>query len=177
MKQQLLLVFAMLLTNFMYSQDSPLPKKAVLLKSVITTAGSAPSLGISNQKYIIQQSSGQHGITTKVDLSNGSVQQGFLTHTKRFRIKNDNTPNFDEKFPLVIYPNPFIDYIKITFTTKTQHPIKITIYDLNGKVFRNKTYPASKSITVPMRNYSIGGYLVQVVSRNRKYVKKVFKEQ
>lgn len=91
-------------------------EKAVLLKSTITNVGSVTSLVISNDKYKVIQSVGQNGIVGGVELNNMNVQQGFLTNTRHFSIKNGDTINFKEAFPIVISPNPFVDKLKIFFS-------------------------------------------------------------
>jgi len=151
--------------------------KPMLLKSTITTVGSATSTLLSGKKYKVLQSIGQSGIIGKTEFNTTEIQQGFLTSTRFFKVNNTNLINFQENLNLVISPNPFIDYIKIDFSSKTQHLIYLTIYDTNGKVFTYKEYQPSDSITVPMKKYSIGTYLVHVVSGGHKYVKKVLKSQ
>ncbi|MDC1374282.1 T9SS type A sorting domain-containing protein [Polaribacter sp.] len=151
--------------------------KAVLLKSTITNVGAVTSLVIAEEKYKVIQSIGQNGIVGRVELNNKDVQQGFLTNTRYFSVRNSDNVNFKETFPIVISPNPFVDYIKIDFSIKTQHPIHLKIYDINGKIYKNEMFEATKSITVPMKNVSIGTYLVKIVSGENKYVEKIFKGQ
>ena len=152
-------------------------EKAVLLKSAITNVGTVTSLSISNDKYKVIQSVGQSGIVGGVEFNNMNVQQGFLTNTRYFYIKNSDSVNFKEAFPIVISPNPFVDYIKIDFSIRTQHSIHLKIYNINGEIYKNEMFEAAKSITVPMKNFSIGTYLISVVSGENKYVEKIFKGQ
>lgn len=159
-----------------FAQQTLAPK-AFLLKSTITTVGSSTLSEISDEKYKVIQSIGQRGIIGKEEFNNTIVQQGFLNNTKYFSLKNIDLVNFQESFPVIISPKPFVDYIKIDFSVKTKHPIHLKIYDVNGKLFINETHDASKSIVVPMKKFSIGNYLVRVVSGENKYVKKIFKAQ
>jgi hypothetical protein len=159
-----------------FAQQTIAPK-ALLLKSTITAVGSTSSLVISNEKYRVLQSIGQSGVIGKMEFNNTDVQQGFLTNTSYFSLNNTDIVNFQETFPVVISPNPFVDYIKINFSIKTQHPIHLKIYDISGKLFTNKIYEASESIVVPMKKFSLGTYLVRIVSGKNKYVEKIFKAQ
>lgn len=165
-----LILFSVITSNT-FGQSKP-----VILKSTITSVGSSTQY-ISEKKYTIKQSIGQSGIIGKVKNKNTSVSQGFLSNALFFTLNNSNEVNFEETLNIVISPNPFIDYIKIDFSSKTNHSIHLKIYDTNGKVFTYKTYKASKTITVPMKRFSIGNYLVHIVSGKNKYVKKVFKIQ
>jgi hypothetical protein len=132
---------------------------------------------LPQKKISVLQSIGQSGIVGKSEFNKTIIQQGFLTNTKYFSIDNSNVVNFEERFDVVVSPNPFIDYIKIDFSSKTKHPINIRIYDISGKTYIYKTYNASESILLPMKNFSLGNYIVHIVSGKNKYIKKIFKAQ
>lgn len=161
------------LCNFAQS-TSENTRDLVLLKSTITSAGSSSSVTL-NDEITILESIGQSGIVSKAEFDSTEIQQGFLTNVRFFEVNNTDQSEFNQY--LVISPNPFSDYIKIEFSVKTQHPVHLKIYDVNGKVFTYNTYPPSKSIIVPMTRYSIGSYLLHLVSGKSKHVKKIFKIQ
>jgi hypothetical protein len=173
MKRKLLLPILCMLISVTFSQKTA-AKKPVLLKSTITSVGSSTAFMHEN-KYTVQQSIGQSGIIGKVKTKNTLIKQGFLSNFLFFSIQNSDVINFEETLNVVISPNPFIDYIKIDFSSKTRHEIQLKIYDINGKVFTNKKYKASESIIVPMKNFSMGNYMVHIISGKNKYVKKILK--
>ena len=178
MKIKLLLCVFAFFSLYSFAQSlSENTGNPILLKSTITTAGSGSSLALYDGKVTVLQSIGQSGIVATATEDSMEVQQGFLTNVRSFEVNNTTQPEFDESIPVVISPNPFTEYIKIEFSKKTQHPVHLKIYDINGKVFTYKTYPPTKSIIVPMKKFSIGGYLVRLVSRKNKYVEKIFKVQ
>ncbi|WP_298782186.1 T9SS type A sorting domain-containing protein [uncultured Polaribacter sp.] len=151
--------------------------KPILLKSTVNTIGSSSSKKISNGKYTVYQSIGQSGLVGKAMIKNTTVQQGFLTNIKSFSINNTDEINFQEVLNLVISPNPFVDYIKINFSEKTTNPVYIQVYDINGKVLLNKTYSPTETMTVPMSRFSIGSYIVHIISGQNKFVKKILKTE
>ena len=171
------LSFSQVSLNGGISNENREPAKPMLLKSTITTVGSATSTLLFREKYKVIESIGQSGVIGKSEFNNTEIQQGFLTNTRFFKVNNNNVINFQETLNIIISPNPFTDYIKIDFSSKTQYPIYLTIYDTNGKVFTYKEYQASDSIIVPMKKFSIGAYLVRLVSGEHKYVEKIFKTQ
>ena len=91
------------------------------------------------EKYKVIQSIGQNGIVGRVELNNKDVQQGFLTNTRYFSVRNSDNVNFKETFPIVISPNPFVDYIKIDLRSiKTITGIRIdSLYEISEHVYRN----------------------------------------
>jgi len=50
-------------------------------------------LVIAEEKYKVIQSIGQNGIVGRVELNNKDVQQGFLTNTRYFSIRNSDNVN------------------------------------------------------------------------------------
>lgn len=170
-KKNYLLFLLIIITSTICGQ-----KKPTVLKSTITTVGSSTQ-SVSGKKYIIQQSIGQSGIVGKAKNKNIKASQGFLTNLLSFSIDNSSSTNFEETLDVVISPNPFIDYIKIDFSKKTEKPVYIRVYDTNGKVFTYKKYNATESLTIPMKNFTLGNYLIQIVSGKNKYVKKILKAE
>lgn len=164
-----LFIFLLIVCNAFSQQKTP-----VVLKSTITSVGSSTIL-LSNEDISVQQSIGQSGIIGKVNSNNTIVQQGFLNGTRFFTINNSDVKDFQERLDVVISPNPFISYIKIDFTSKTQHPVYLRIYDTNGKVIVAQEHKATESITVPMKNISIGTYMVHIVSGENKFVEKILR--
>lgn len=138
-------------------------KKPTLLKSTLTSVGSA-TVYTNNNKYSVLQSVGQSGIIGKKELKSITVQQGFLTNVIYFKINNTIEDSFKETLDFVISPNPFIDHIKIDFSKRTIHDVYIKIYDINGKIHSYEKYQPTDKIIIPMTKYSIGNYLIQIRS-------------
>jgi len=127
-------------------------------------------------KNSILQSVGQSSIIGKKDINTLSVQQGFLTNSIFYNIDNSKIDNFKELLDLVIFPNPFIDYININFSRKTIYNIFVEIFDMNGKIVFTKKYPASEKIVVPiMKRIAMGNYMLTIRSGNNNYSKKIIK--
>ena len=159
----------------MFFRNKHYKRSLYYLKSTITSVGSINAI-VSGGKHTILQSIGQSGIIGTSEFNNTIVQQGFLTNTRFFTINNSNTIDFEETLSVVISPNPFIDYIKINFSSKTKHPIHLRIFDINRRLITQKTYQPSESIIVPMKNFSVASYIAHIVSGRNKYVKKILKK-
>lgn len=141
-----------------------------LLKSAITAIGSS-AVSISNGNYYVHQSIGESGMVGTVDLESTSHQQGFLTYV--IANKEDNSVN--EIFDLVIYPNPFIKYLKIDFSKTTHETIFIKIYDVLGKIYFSKKYLPNDKIKIPVEKLRSGNYLIQIKTGKQIVTQKVFK--
>lgn len=169
-KRLLLCVFTCIsLCNFAQT------KNPILLKSTITTAGASGSLVVSGGKNTVLQSIGQSGIVGTAEFGAMEIQQGFLNNVRSFEVNNSKQLEFDQSISLVISPIPFTEYINIDFSTKTQHPVHLKVYDVNGKVFINNSYASTKHIRIPTTKLSVGNYLIHLVSGEKKHVKKIVK--
>lgn len=180
MKKKLLFITSLIFCSFSFSQGvigNPQVSNPILLKSTVTAVSASTSSAVFGQKNGVLQSIGQSGIVGTTGGNSMEIQQGFLSNFRTYSIKNSNQPELNHNIPVVISPNPFSEYINVVFAEKTKHPIHLKIYDTNGKVFTYQTYPAAKRFVVPMNNFSIGTYIVQLVSGEKKYVEKIFKNQ
>jgi hypothetical protein len=173
--KELLFIILVLFVIEAHSQHT----KLTILKSTISTVGSSSVYPISNNKigYKILQSIGQSSIIGTKSTNKINVQQGFLNNIKVFNINNTNTDIINKSLNLVISPNPFIEYITLNFSKETKHKILILIYDTNGKVLFTKKYAPTNNLHVPLKNYSIGTYIIRIQSGNRKFTKKLLKTE
>ena len=161
-----LLLFLLVIKIYPQQRNSSIS----LLKSAITTIGSS-AVSISNGNYYVRQSIGESGMVGTVDLESTSHQQGFLSYV--IANKADNFVN--EIFDLVIYPNPFIEYLKIDFSKTTHEHISVKIYDVLGKIYISKEYLPTDKIKIPTEKLRSGNYLIQIKTGKHTVTQKVFK--
>ncbi len=147
-----------------------------LMRSTITTVSSQTTYAtVQNKNLEVLQSIGQQSIIGTKKTSGLQIQQGFLTSIQYLNINNSGTDEINESLSLIIYPNPFIDHVKVQFAKKTKHDVYIRMYDTNGKhLFTTKHKPTQK-IYVPLKTYSIGTYLINVQSGVKRITKKLIK--
>lgn len=169
------IIYILLVLNhyFAFSQQTD-AKQYFVQKSTLTTVGSS-TVNTSNNKYNIQQSIGQSSIIGKKNANSIIVQQGFLTSNIYYKVDNSKNNTFNETLDFVISPNPFIDYIKISFAKKTTYDVYIKIYDVTGKIFKSQKYPPTAEIVIEMQRFSIGTYLIQIKSGANTSTKKILK--
>lgn len=141
-----------------------------LLKSAITAIGSS-AVSVSNGSYYVHQSIGESGMVGTVDMESTSHQQGFLNYV----IANKEENSINEIFDLVIYPNPFIEYLKIDFSKTTHENISVKIYDVLGKIHISKEYLPTDKIKIPIEKLRSGNYLIQIKTGKQTVTQKVCK--
>lgn len=132
------------------------------------------SLGSSNltanSEFFIQQSIGQSSVIGNFNLQNSTVQQGFLKGI----YKINKSP---EKEFILTYPNPFQEKLVLEFFPFVESLIKVSIYDLNGKMVHQMEYkPAENKIFLDLKFLSNSVYLVLVSSGNQLFHTRIIKK-
>lgn len=157
--------------SLVYSQQTE--KSYSVKKSTITFVGSSNYL-FENNNFKVVHSIGQSSIIGLQKVTNYTIQQGFINNHLFFNIKNNDT-FIREEINFTISPNPFVDYILINFSKKPEFDIHIRLFDVTGKIHLNKKYTAKESLQIPLKNLSIGSYLITVQSGRDVKSKKLIK--
>ena len=169
------IIFAVIINCNTLISQAPL-----IVKSALTQSGSrAVSFEHTDANGVlkitkVQQSIGQNGMVGLSKTPNHSVQQGYLNRIRTLNI-NNTTVEFIELMDLVIYPNPFRDFINIKFSNPTIHPIQIEVFDLRGRLVLDNDYPPSLQITVSMERLEDASYVVRISSGSMAFLKKLIK--
>ena len=106
--------------------------------------------------------------------TNQSVQQGFLNRVKLLNV-NNTTVEFVETMDLILYPNPFKDFVNIRFSKPTMYPIQIEVFDVRGRLVLNQEFQPSGQITVSMDRLEDASYIIRISSGSSEFLKKLIK--
>ncbi len=74
---------------------------------------------------------------------------------------NLSTDNIVEQ-EVSLYPNPANESLFLEVGANFTSALLVTIFDLNGKVLLEDVYDAGQTIRIPIKNFSVGLYLVKV---------------
>ena len=86
--------------------------------------------------------------------------------------------NPDDKF--IIMPNPFSNFFSMLIGSKTPDNIRITIFDLTGKLFREEEraiVPGENTITIHPDKLPSGTYLLRIKGRTTSKVARIVKSE
>ena len=85
------------------------------------------------------------------------------------RYSNDNDIN--------LYPNPAQNEITVGLENlKNGVPVEVAVYDLNGKRLDHKIGTGGGSLTIEVKHYVQGNYIIRAVQEQRAYSKQFLKE-
>ncbi len=95
-------------------------------------------------------------------------------------LSNKKIYNIDEDENVNIFPNPFIDKLYIVFSSVDTHAIQFKIFNLAGKLVHQTEYfqlvSGFNSLNISnLNNLSKGIYILNIISENKNFSKKIIK--
>ena len=152
MKPILFPIFFLLISNFLFSQETISP-----------SGGNA--IGSGSSSYTV----GQLVVATNT-ASNGSVAQGIQQSLELFTLSNPTLKTLTLK--AVTYPNPTKDKIILSLSDNELSELFFALFDVNGRLLK-KGKVNKENTTIAMKSFPAGIYLLKV-HQNKKSLK-VFK--
>jgi len=127
-------------------------------ETIPSTGGNASGTGGASSYTI-----GQLIYTTNISTA-GSVSQGVQ---QAFEFQTLGNPGLlAAQLTAVTYPNPTTDFIVLKIKDTTLKNLQYTLFDVNGKIIASNPIRTS-STEIPMRNLSIGMYLLKLTKKNK----------
>lgn len=100
-----------------------------MIKRASLSTSVAVAHNIQFVNYKVQQSIGHMGITGSIKNQNRTVLRGFLLPQSA---ATTSTPTLD--FNLSFYPNPFVDYVELSFDTPVTGDMAARLHDVTGQL-------------------------------------------
>jgi len=171
MKQQILFL---LLCSFIFHQLSAQNNSSEqLVRATTGVAGSSEIISTNNKTYVVQQSIGQASAIGTFNNVDYILRQGFIQPNVLAKIIDKDVPL---NLEAIIYPNPFVESISISFTEKVTDKIEVVVFDVLGRTVFSKSYNAEQNLTIQFNNLSVADYIIKVVANNKQFVKNIIKK-
>ena len=98
---------------------------------------------------------------------NGELYIAGISSGTIYKIAEDSLSEEDQlKFEISMYPNPANELLMIKTNSASGSPIAVTIYDTNGRLIRKSKHNASELIAIPIENFNVGLYIVQLTDES-----------
>ena len=134
------------------------------------------SMGITSTAttgFIFLQTVGQQSVTGNAIANNLSIQQGYQQSlvSKISPVINVNTVT------TTVYPNPFRDNIKISFSNLITGEMSIGLYNMFGvQIFKDLKQDAPLTIEYNFGYLPAGSYIISLTAKNYAYSKTLIKQ-
>lgn len=142
-------------------------------RSVLGISGGTSLLKSSKGTYLVQHSLGQFGITGISKNQNQYVKQGFIQSPLKTILV---APSYSDFENLIVFPNPFEDYINIHFSKVHQGNIRISLYNILGKLVFNQIKSPNQQLNIPIQHLPDSEYLLLLQQGKRKYKAKLIRQ-
>ena len=169
MKQKLLFAITLFFIQFTEAQNTT---SAYLVRVTTGVAGSSENVTINNKAYIVQQSIGQASVIGTFYDSDYTLRQGFIQPNVLAKIRDVAIPL---NLEAVIYPNPFVESIIISFSEQITDKVEVAVFDLLGRLVFSENYLADQKVNVQFNNLSVADYILKVTANNKQFIKEILK--
>lgn len=141
---------------------------------IIRSTLSVSSIQPNEQNEILHlQCIGQASVIGSFQSGEYILSQGFIQPEVWKKIVNPDDV-FDLK--VNISPNPFIDFVSVSFLETTNQPIEVTVFDVEGStIIPVRSYDASQKLNVNLEVLVPGSYYIKIVMQNKKIVDRLIK--
>lgn len=139
--------------------------------------------GTSSSGNYMSQVVGQSSIIAGTESKQGSVfLQGFKQpkglQKKVITSGMLQMGNEEGAWSFKIYPNPFKDALSVRFDRNTNHPTRLTLYDLGGNIIWEQIYAENQS-EIKLDEFQVikaGKYILQVFQKGNPQSQSLIKE-
>ena len=173
MKQRLPLLISAFFLFFIQILQAQNNSSTYIVRSTTGVAGSSEKITSNNNYYIVQQSIGQSSVIGTFENSDYILRQGFIQPNVLAKIKDKDIPL---NLKAIIYPNPFVDNITISFTETVSNKIEVTVFDMLGRLVFSNNYVAKQNLKVQFHNLLVADYILKVTANNKQFIKKILKK-
>ena len=170
MKQQLLFAITLFLIQFSQAQNN---SSEQLVRSSTGVSGSSEIITNNNKTYVVQQSIGQASAIGTFYDSDYILRQGFIQPNVLAKIRDVAIPL---SLDAVIYPNPFVESVTISFSEQIIDKVEVAVFDVLGRLVFSKSYLANQKVNVQFNNLSVADYILKVTANNKQFIKKIIKK-
>ena len=143
-----------------------------LLRSSLGASGASEYIFLDNATFYVQQSVGQLSAIGTVYGSEGTLLQGFVQPFSLFLPEEILASTYLEG---VVYPNPFSETLRVSFSELLRGIIKVELYDIQGRRVLTGTYLDAKQLELSLDHLSLGNYLLIIRYGHKKLIKKILK--
>jgi hypothetical protein len=169
MKQQILFVITLFFIQFTQAQNT---SNSYLVRSTTGVGGASETVVINNKQFVVQQSIGQASAIGTFYNSDYILRQGFIQPNVLAKIRDVAIPL---NLEAVIYPNPFVESIIISFSEQITDKVEVAVFDLLGRLVFSENYLADQKVNVQFNNLSVADYILKVTANNKQFIKEILK--
>lgn len=176
MKSQIFVFISSILISTGYGQQedsTSIENYYSISKSTVGVSGYSKTLASNDKFYNVSQSIGQASVIDTYRNNGYTILQGYqLANIPR----NVSQLVIDNKLKAIVFPNPFLESIQISFEDQITNDISVVVFDIMGRIIHQQKFPPSQLIKLNLEHVPGGIYVLQVTVENKQFIAKPTKQ-
>ena len=144
----------------------------LLSRSTVSAAGFSRTLDVGQRTYVVQQSFGQAGVIGTLRQGRLVLRQGFI---QPFTVSTTVKDGPQVGLLAVVYPNPFMERVTVSFSHKVSPPVAISVFDMAGRLVYRKEHREEENLEVELQGLAPANYILSIVTGDKTYVQQIIK--
>lgn len=143
-----------------------------IIRSNLGVGGSSNTVTLKDGQYSVSQSIGQSSVIGTYNKNGYYLRQGYQQPLSDIKV----VKAFDDNDLLAkIYPNPFEEFVSITFSEVIKKDISVLVFDVSGKLVYSRKFQPTQNIQLNLEKVSGGNYILKMISGGKSFNAKLIK--
>lgn len=148
-------------------------KSNYAIQSNLGVGGASNKVATKNGTYFISHSTGQSSVIGTHYNNGYYLRQGYQQPLNKIKIIEEFSSN---DLTAKILPNPFEQFISISFSEDMQNDISVVVFDVNGKLVYSTAFQPAQKIQLNLEGISNGSYILKALSNGKSFNAKLIKK-
>ncbi|GAA4955655.1 T9SS type A sorting domain-containing protein [Algibacter agarivorans] len=148
-------------------------KSYSIKRSNLGVGGSSNTVTTKSGTYSVSHSIGQSSVIGTHYKNGYYLRQGYQQPLNKIKVVEEFSNN---DLLANIYPNPFEQFISISFNEDIVDDISILVFDVNGKLVYSRKFQPSQKIQLNLEGISNGNYILKASSKAKSFNAKLIKK-
>ena len=144
----------------------------IIIRSNLGVGGASNTVTANGKTYSVSHSIGQSSVIGTHYKKGYYLRQGYQQPLNKIKVvKEFDNNNLSAK----IYPNPFEEFISISFSQDMKNDISVLVFDVNGKLVYSRKFEPAQKIQLNLEGISSGNYILKALSNGKSFNAKLIK--
>lgn len=148
-------------------------KSYSIIRSNLGVGGSSNTVTTYRGTYSVSHSIGQSSVIGTHKKNGYYLRQGYQQPLIKIKVVEAFSNN---DLSAKIYPNPFEQYISISFSEAMENDISVFVFDVNGKLVYSRKFQPSQNVQLNLEGITVGNYILKTVANGKSFRAKLIKK-
>ncbi|GAA4885204.1 T9SS type A sorting domain-containing protein [Flaviramulus aquimarinus] len=176
MKINLHIIFLFCFVLSVQAQDTTIKLRSSesysIMRSNLGIGGSSNTVTTKNGAYSVSHSIGQSSVIGTHYNNGYYLRQGYQQPLNKIKVVEEFSNN---DLLAKIHPNPFEQFVSISFNEAMENDISVLVFDVSGKLVYSRKFQPSQKIKLNLESIPNGNYILKALSNSKSFNAKLIK--